>query len=174
MVAQQRHALRDLTISIAVAVAALGLVVGLSACGQDDPVETTTGSTTTDRLPSTSTVELTVDEAIAKGDAALADAGSDLCKIVGALRGVGKTATPSNAEETRAVVEFLGRQYDQIADALEVTDPGNAAKLRNLTAGALGKVRDSGYDPATLQSFGTDPDFQAINEIIVGKCPTTS
>jgi len=171
MTVQRRRVLWDRTAAFVLGLTSFGLLAGMTGCGNDDPVQTTAGVTTTSGAPSTNPVELSVDEAIAKGDAALADAGSDLCKIVGALRGVGKTATPADAAETQKVVEFLGRQYDQIANALGVTDPGNAAKLRNLTAGALGKVKDSGYDPATLQSFGTDPDFLAINEIIVGKCP---
>ena len=169
-----RHRRASAAVPLATACAILSLGLGLTGCGKDDPVLTSPDLTSTTTPLSTEPVELSIDEAIAKGDAALAAAGSDLCSIMDALRGIGSPAQPTTPEETKKVVEFLGRQYDRIATALAVTDLGNATKLRNLIESALRKVKESGYDPATLQSFGTDPDFLAINTIIVGKCPATS
>lgn len=174
MTVHRSHWTRDLTRFVGIAVTLSCLVGAVSACGDDDPVATAPDITTTTAGPSTEPVELSISEAIAKSDAALAAAGSDLCSIMGALRGIGGSPQPTTPEETQQVVEFLGRQYDQIAGALAATDPGNAAKLRNLISSATNEVKSSGYDPATLRSFGTDPDFLAINTIIVGKCPASS
>lgn len=163
-------------------VLAAGLALTVVACGDDDGSEegaSSSTSTTVAGQADQTTTTISDEDFAATADeveAAVQDAGDDLCAVGMAPQ---QLPTPSTPAQLERMLEIFQQTLDVAASTLEGDDPESAAALRKAASDLIAEAEAADYDmgmisgdslPKALQSPEYLKASEALNKKFSAEC----